>query len=191
LFGQTHGCTNKVQKEVDALLGDREEPEHKDLENVPYMSAVIRESLRLYPPIPLVSRTLDEDMEIEGYTIRKGVNVSVRPFVIHRNPAVWSSPEEFKPERFTASPPENADEPFAFIPFSAGVRNCIGQKFALNEMKVVLIMLLRSYTVSLVPLTSSAPYPSPSELPSIGQLEVQLVLFPANGVHIYFTKRVK
>jgi len=176
-----------LQREIDSLLGDCDEPLLKDLDNFPFLGAVAKETLRLYAPVPVVSRQLDIGVTIDGLYIPKGANVTVRPFVIHRNPAVWSDPESFKPERFLGSNPENIDEPFAHIPFSAGPRNCIGSKFATNELKAVLIMIMKKFTVTLGKTLDGEPDPDLPEL----VLQPSIVLSPKNGIQLYFWKRVK
>ncbi|CAG7733408.1 unnamed protein product [Allacma fusca] len=92
-----------------------------------------------------MTRDLREDLILaDGEIIPKGFNYSVFPLAIHRDPESWDNPEEFQPERFL---PENSvgRHPFAYVPFSAGPRNCIGQKFALMEEKVILAHLLRQF----------------------------------------------
>lgn len=93
---------------------------------------VIKESLRLYPSAPFIGRVLEEDlMTKEGYLLPKGVIVNIHIYDIHRNPKYWPEPDKFDPERFL---PENCvnRHPYAFVPFSAGPRNCIGNDIILN-----------------------------------------------------------
>ncbi|PIO29430.1 hypothetical protein AB205_0088560 [Aquarana catesbeiana] len=91
-----------------------------------------------------VHKELDETFG--GFHVPKGVNVVIVPFALHRDPEYFPEPEEFRPERFL---PENSSgrNPYAYIPFSAGLRNCIGQRFALMEEKVVLSTILRNFSV--------------------------------------------
>ena len=83
---------------------------------------------RLYQSVPVISRLLGEDLVIEGKTIPAGTNVILCKFLLHRDPTIYPEPETFDPDRFL---PENAEKrnPFAYVPFSAGPRNCIGQKY--------------------------------------------------------------
>jgi len=177
---------NRVVEEIRATLGEKTIPDFKDLDAFPLTYAVLKESLRLYPPIPIVSRKLDQDVEIEGYTLKKGINVTVRPWVVHHNPAVWSFPDEFRPERFLGDKPENADEPFAFIPFSAGPRNCIGQKFALYEMKTILSMILPRFEFGVNEMFDNSRVD-----PRIPPIDIvpNITLHPPKGIHLFVRER--
>ncbi|XP_003796667.1 cytochrome P450 4F8-like [Otolemur garnettii] len=132
------------RKEVQELLRDREpkEIEWEDLAQLPFLTMCIKESLRLHPPAPFLSRHCIQDIVLpDGRIIPKGNICSINVFAIHHNPSVWSDPEVYDPFRFD---PKNTQKrsPLAFIPFSAGPRNCIGQAFAMAEMKVVLALTL-------------------------------------------------
>lgn len=91
-----------------------------------YMECVIKEGLRLYPSVPFIARTLEDDIHTkEGYIFPRGSNTFIHIFDLHRNPKHWPEPEKFDPDRFL---PENCvnRHPFAYVPFSAGPRNCVG-----------------------------------------------------------------
>nr|XP_044634078.1 cytochrome P450 4F2-like [Equus asinus] len=105
----------------------------------------IKESLRLHPPTVGISQRGTQDIVLpDGRVIPKGIICLISIFGTHHNPSVWPNPEVYDPFRFD---PENTKErsPLAFIPFSAGPRNCIGQTFAMTEMKVVLALTLLSF----------------------------------------------
>ena len=104
--------------------------------------------MRLYPPVFEFFRVTTEDLEIEGHVIPKDMMVGVSIFKIHRHPDTWENPNEYNPLRFH---PSNAEgrHPYAYIPFSAGSRNCIGQNFALNEEKMVIASIINRFQVSL------------------------------------------
>ncbi|KZS02129.1 Uncharacterized protein APZ42_000953, partial [Daphnia magna] len=126
-----------LMEELSIVFGDSDRPcTVQDLAELKYLECCIKETLRLYPSAPFILRRLPEDVEIGGYILPKGVTIGMLIYGMHHNPQVYPDPEEFKPERFF---PENSvgRHPYAFIPFSAGPRNCIGQKFAMLELKVV------------------------------------------------------
>ncbi|XP_044903490.1 cytochrome P450 4F6-like isoform X2 [Felis catus] len=139
----------RCRQEVQELLRDREpkEIEWDDLALLPFLTMCIKESLRLHPPVTAIFRCCTQDVVLpDGRVIPKGVVCLVDIFRIHHNPSVWPDPEVYNPFRFD---PENIKErsSLAFIPFSAGPRNCMGQKFALTEIKVVLALTLLRFRV--------------------------------------------
>ena len=139
----------KVREEVRNVLDGREWLEYDDLKELKYTQWCIKEALRLYPPVFQIFRETAEDMELDGHSIPKGMQVSILIFMIHRHPDTWENPNEFDPLRFH---PDNAEgrDPFAYIPFSAGHRNCIGQNFAMNEMRTVIASVVHRFSLSLV-----------------------------------------
>ncbi|KAK0412006.1 hypothetical protein QR680_005976 [Steinernema hermaphroditum] len=148
LLAQNADFQEKVHAEVDDVFGDSDRPATSDdLRRLRYLEMCIKESLRFMPPIPVIGRVLSDDLEVEGRTIPKGITVVVGTAAVHRDPKNYSNPEEFDPENFTQ---ENIAKrhPHSFIPFAAGPRNCIGQKFALLEEKAVLSTFFRRYRVT-------------------------------------------
>lgn len=115
-----------------------------------YLECVIKESLRLFPPVPFLGRVCTEESAINGLIMPKNTQINVHVYDIMRDPRYFSNPSKFQPERFLQ---ENTLDrhPFSFIPFSAGQRNCIGQKFAILEIKVLLVSILRNF--KLLPVT--------------------------------------
>ncbi|KAM5232722.1 cytochrome P450 4F3 isoform 5-T6 [Hipposideros larvatus] len=139
----------RCRQEVQELLRDREPPEIEwdDLAQLPFLTMCIKESLRLHPPATVISRCCTEDITLpDGRVIPKGVTCLISIFGTHHNPLVWPDPEIYDPFRFD---PENIKKrsPLAFIPFSAGPRNCIGQTFAMTEIKAVLALTLLRFRV--------------------------------------------
>ncbi|XP_023989903.1 cytochrome P450 4F2 isoform X6 [Physeter macrocephalus] len=139
----------RCRQEVQELLRDREpkEIEWDDLAQLPFLTMCIKESLRLHPPVTVISRRCTQDTVLpDGRVIPKGVICLISIFGTHHNPSVWPDPGVYDPFRFD---PENIKgrSPLAFIPFSAGPRNCIGQSFAMTEMKVVLALTLLRFRV--------------------------------------------
>ncbi|XP_075466236.1 cytochrome P450 4V2 [Ascaphus truei] len=147
LLGSNPEAQRKVHQELDETFGESDRPvTWDDLKKLRYLEAVIKEGLRLYPSVPFFARTITEDCSIRGFKVPRGVNVMIIPYALHRDPKYFPEPGEFRPERFLH---ENASgrNPYAYIPFSAGLRNCIGQRFALMEEKVVLSTILRQFCV--------------------------------------------
>uniref|UniRef100_A0A8D0VIY8 Uncharacterized protein n=1 Tax=Sus scrofa TaxID=9823 RepID=A0A8D0VIY8_PIG len=139
----------RCRQEVQELLRDREpkEIEWDELAQLPFLTMCIKESLRLHPPVPGISRCCAQDVVLpDGRVIPKGNICVISIFGIHHNPSVWPDPEVYNPFRFDPESPQKRS-PLAFIPFSAGPRNCIGQTFAMTEMKVVLALTLLRFRV--------------------------------------------
>lgn len=119
--------------------------------NLKYVEHCILETLRLFPPVFLFLRQLKSTMKIvhenKTYLLPVGTNIGVLPFLMHRNPDVFPEPDKFDPNRFL---PEEVGKrhPYSFIPFSGGPCNCLGLKFAMLEMKVVVAYLLRNFVMS-------------------------------------------
>uniref|UniRef100_A0A8C3UF94 CP4FN protein n=1 Tax=Catharus ustulatus TaxID=91951 RepID=A0A8C3UF94_CATUS len=139
----------RCRREVQELLAGRDtaDVEWEDLSQLPFTTMCIKESLRLHPPVTAVSRRCTEDVPLrDGRVIPKGVICLMSIYGTHHNPELWPDPEVFDPLRFS---PENSEgrSPSSFIPFSAGPRNCIGQSFAMAEMKVVVALTLSQFVL--------------------------------------------
>ncbi|MGC1459464.1 MAG: cytochrome P450 [Steroidobacteraceae bacterium] len=118
------------------------------MEELQYTQNVINEALRLYPPGWLLSRRSVEADELSGFVIPAGTDVLLSPYLLHRHPQYWKDPEAFRPERFDAE--HEAERPrFAYIPFAAGPRHCIGESLALYEMLMHLYKVARHYRLKL------------------------------------------
>lgn len=139
----------KLQEEVDRVLDGRT-PTFADLPNLAYTRMVLQETLRIAPPSYWTPRTGVADDEIDGYHIPAGTTIVSFTYAIHRHPDYWPDAERFDPERFT---PENSTrrDHFAWIPFGAGNRQCIGRDFALMEGQLALAMFVQRYQLSAVP----------------------------------------
>ncbi|XP_010580723.1 PREDICTED: cytochrome P450 4B1-like [Haliaeetus leucocephalus] len=165
----------RCREEIQGILGDRDTIEWEDLGKMTYTTMCIKESLRLFPPVPSVSRYLSKPVTFpDGRSLPAGCQVGVNIFAIHRNRDVWEDPEIYDPLRFS---PENSAQrhSHAFMPFSAGSRNCIGQQFAMNEIKVALALTLLCFELC----------PNPSMPPTPIQ---QLILKSRNGFHLHLKK---
>lgn len=120
-----------------------------------YLKAVIKETLRLHPPIPLlVPRESTKDVKINGYDIAAGTRVITNAWAIHRDPATWEEPEEFHPERFLNSTIDFKGQDFKLIPFGSGRRGCPGISFAIANNELVLANLLSKFNWALPMLTN-------------------------------------
>jgi cytochrome P450 len=143
LLAQYPEAEQKLRAEVARVLGQRP-PTPDDLPNLPYLTMVLDESLRLYPPTYSLLRQAVNDDEIGGYTIPAGSWVSLHTHSTHRLPQFWEEPDTFDPERFR--PDRAAGRPrFAYYPFGGGPRQCIGYALALMEMQLVLAMMTQAY----------------------------------------------
>ena len=109
-----------------------------------YLEAIIKESLRLYPPVPIITRKISHDLKIGNYTAPAGSSLYLFILSLHKDSEIFAEPLQFKPERFLDKQKET---PFIFTPFSAGARNCIGQKFAMNELKTILAKVLLNFKI--------------------------------------------
>src|SRR5262249_54926408 len=139
----------RVQREVGEALGGRS-PTYEDLLRMPYTLQVLKESMRLYPPIYAVSRRATRDVEVEDFRIRRGTILFVNIYAMHRDARLYPDPERFEPERFT---PENERRRprNAYLPFGAGPRNCIGSAFAMMAAHLLLTTLAQRVTLELMP----------------------------------------
>ncbi len=135
---------NKCKQEVKEVIGNRL-PNLEDMMKLPVLKRVIDEALRLYPPAWIVGRKALEDDELLGYQVKKGYNVIICVYQIHRHPDFWDNPNEFDPDRFLPERSMNRHK-YAYFPFGGGPRMCIGNNFALMEMNIILAMMLQRYT---------------------------------------------
>ena len=168
-----------------------------DVTNLKYLDRCLKESQRLYSTVPNITRKISEDLELDGYKVPAGASISLQMYFLHRNPEYFPDPLTYDPDRFL---PDRCvgRHPFAFVPFSAGPRNCLGrsnqqiqwfvvvlnavkyetgQKFATLEAKVIISTLLRKFNFSY----------SPDRDPL--RIEADLVLKFLDGVPLIITPR--
>uniref|UniRef100_A0A6E8VBS0 Cytochrome P450 n=1 Tax=Anopheles coluzzii TaxID=1518534 RepID=A0A6E8VBS0_ANOCL len=147
------------------------------LNNLHYMELVIKESLRLFPPVPVIARIATEDTELLAERITRGTSVAIDIYTMHHSDDYFPDAERFDPDRFEGARDAQTFNPYTYIPFSAGSRNCIGQKFAQYELKSTLVKLLQRFQIRL----ADASY--------VPILKAEIVLKPAEGLPLRFIKR--
>lgn len=141
LLARNPEAEGKLVAELDEELGD-EPAGFGNVRDLDYLDKVVTESMRVLPPVHGILREPTEDVELGGYRVRAGTPISISQWVVHRDPAHYDDPLEFRPERWTDE--FEADlHPLAYFPFSSGPRRCVGDRFALLEAKLVLATMLR------------------------------------------------
>ncbi len=166
LLAQNPDVEQKMRDEVASVVGDRP-PTLDDITKLVYCRQALQESMRFYPPIPMLPRTALADDVMDGYHIPQGTILLLFYHGLHHNAEYWDAPENFDPDRFTPHQSEKQHR-FAYLPFSAGPRKCIGNEFAMMEGTLVLAMLLQRYRISLVEGQTVVPNLSATLKPSPG-----------------------
>ncbi|WP_179957844.1 cytochrome P450 [Exilibacterium tricleocarpae] len=163
----------RIRADIDRLGGDR--LHYDDMDEFTAAGLVLKEALRLYPPLPTIPRAAVRDCHFDDYRIEKGSIVTVSPYFTHRLPEIWTRPDEFDPERFGKARAEHNRHRFAWIPFGGGAHKCLGLNFAELQVKLVLFYLLRKYELAVVPGYKMPYRPSPIGRPGDG---LPLILKP-------------
>lgn len=145
LLHQHPNVAARVRDEAHAVLGGRA-PSFEDLPQLVYTGQVIDEVMRLYPPAWIMERQALDDDRLGPWKIPKNAIVAVSPWVLHRHPGLWADPLRFDPERFAPERSEGRPK-YAYLPFGAGPRVCIGNHFALMEAKIILATLIQHHAV--------------------------------------------
>jgi enediyne biosynthesis protein E7 len=143
-----------MHAEAVEVLGDRV-PGHEDLARLPYTTMVIQEAMRLYPPVwGLTRKSLAAD-EIGGYQIPANADVMICTYTLHRHPGFWADPDEFRPERFAGA--ATTAHRYAYIPFGAGPRVCVGSHLGMMEATLTAAMVAREFRFSPAGRTDPRP----------------------------------
>lgn len=158
LLAQHPEVEQKLHAELDRVLVGRT-PEFSDLQKLTYTEAVIKESMRLYPPAWSLARTVISDVEIRGYRIPAGANIVMSQWIMHRDPRYFDGPEKFAPERWLNERPGKLPR-FAYFPFGGGPRQCIGAAFAQMETAILVATIARKSRLSAVSDHPVIPVPS-------------------------------
>ncbi|CAG9854522.1 unnamed protein product [Phyllotreta striolata] len=166
----------RAVEEQERIFGDEQHrpAAYRDLQEMKYLEMVIKESMRMYPPVPYIGRKTSKDIPYKNEVIPANTSILVMIFCANRNPKFYPQPDKFDPSRFEES---KVQSQYSYLPFSAGPRNCIGQKYAMMEMKVVLSVLLRNFEF----------LPSGMDL----TLAAEAVLDSLNGVNLKIKRREK
>uniref|UniRef100_A0A665TZN8 unspecific monooxygenase n=1 Tax=Echeneis naucrates TaxID=173247 RepID=A0A665TZN8_ECHNA len=167
----------RLQEEIDSTFSNKAPIEYQALMQMEYLDSVINESLRLYPIAQRLERVAKETVEINGIVIPKDMVVMVPVWPLQRDPQLWPEPELFKPERFSKENKGSID-PYTYMPFGAGPRNCIGMRFALVMMKLALVEILQRYSFAACKET---------EIPL--ELDIQGLLAPKRPIKLKLVPR--
>lgn len=186
-LGHHPAVMKKLQDEVDSICG-RDAPTFEQAKELKYCDMVLKEAMRLFPPVPSISRTLHQNISLldqnsKEKIIPKNSSIIIVPYVMHRSVQRWGPDAGvFRPERFDRNDPAQdsrlTNHPYLYLPFSQGQRNCIGRLFADTEQKVVLAHLIQNFTWQSVQ--------QEKEL----ELQPELIMKPGKGVHLRMFKRV-
>jgi cytochrome P450 len=150
LLGMHPEAMAQMQAEVDRVIGRQQEPPSAEqVQQLDYTDLVIKEALRLYPPIHVGQRRAGEDVALQGYHVPEDSRIMYSIYLSHRDQRYWDDPEQFCPARFDHHSTQK-QPPFTYVPFGGGPRNCIGAAFAQVESKVVLARLLQTFEFELL-----------------------------------------
>uniref|UniRef100_A0A4W6CPR9 Cytochrome P450 3A n=1 Tax=Lates calcarifer TaxID=8187 RepID=A0A4W6CPR9_LATCA len=161
----------RLQEEIDSTFPNKAPIEYQALMQMEYLDSVVNESLRLYPIAARLERVAKSTVEINGLVIPKDMVVMVPTWPLHRDPDLWPEPEAFKPERYNI-------DPYTYMPFGAGPRNCIGMRFALVMMKLAVVETLQRYSFSVCKET---------EIPL--EMDIQGLLMPKRPIQLKLVPR--
>jgi cytochrome P450 len=146
LLAQHPEVERRLAAEVDEVLGDGP-PAFTDLPQLEYTEQVLKEAMRIYPPVPNIPREPVESLELGEYAIPEDATLAPSQWTIHRSERFWNDPLTFRPERFAG---ESDRHRFAYFPFGGGPRRCIGQQFAMVEAKLILATLVGQFHLELL-----------------------------------------
>ncbi len=174
LLSQNPAAERKLHEELDRVLGGRA-PTYDDLPKLQYTEQVLKESMRIYPPVFMLARRAEEQATIGDYTIPAGSEVVMWLYMTHHDARWYPEPEKFRPDRFS---PENEKKlpKLAYLPFGAGARACIGKIFAMNEAQLALATMAQQFQFKLEPTQKIA-------------LKPRITLTPKHGMRMRAVRR--
>ncbi|MCX7117669.1 MAG: cytochrome P450 [Legionellales bacterium] len=175
LLSQAPQCEEQLHREIDQVLDGRV-PTFSDVHKLIYTRAIIEETLRLYPPIPILSRQANRQEQLGEHVVPVGGIVAVIPWLLHRHRLYWESPDHFMPERFL--PNHKPPDKYAYIPFSTGPRVCAGMSFGLTEAILALAVFGQKLRFQLVPNTSIQAISHLSLRPDDGHGQLPMKISP-------------
>ncbi|RLU22345.1 hypothetical protein DMN91_004623 [Ooceraea biroi] len=175
LLAEHKDIQDRIRAEVDSVMQeDGERFTLAMLQKLPYLDRCLKESMRLYPSVHFISRLISEDVTFQKkYVVPAGTVVHLNIYGVHRDPNFWPNPEVFDPDRFLPERSQN-HHPYSYLPFSAGPRNCLGQRFALLQMKAMIAPLLHSF------------YLEPIDYLKDLKIKSALILRPAHPLRVRF-----
>ena len=176
LLAQHPEVQERLHAEAAAVLGDRT-ASAAEYASLPLAHACFAEAMRIYPPVWAIARTAAEDYEWRGFRVPRGSVLLAPNWVLHRDPRFWPNPEAFQPDRFLDGSKETRPR-FAYFPFAAGSRQCIGEGLAWMEGVLILATIARDWTLTPEPGT-----------PTVPRLDPKVTLRPKDGVRVQLTRR--
>lgn len=171
-------CQDKLIQEIDTEIGDSETT-YDNVFKLRYLDMILNETLRMHPPAQRLNRKALEDVVINGVQIKKGMDCTFSLLALHFMPEYWENPNKYDPERFAPENQANLN-PYAYMPFGQGPRNCIGKRLALLEVKATVVTLLQKYRFH---KTEKLKVPMPTAAVGLGK--------PAEPVFVRLEKRDK
>jgi cytochrome P450 len=169
-------CERRLLEEADSQLGDREATA-EDVSRLPYASQVLKETMRLFPPVWGLSREALVDCEVGGHEIPKGTQLMLSQWVTHRDPRFWDEPEAFRPDRWQDDLEKRLPR-IVYFPFGSGPRMCIGYTFALMEAVLILTSLIRHHRFAPAPGQRVEPWAT-------------MTIRPKEGLRAVITRRTR
>uniref|UniRef100_A0A182PU94 Uncharacterized protein n=1 Tax=Anopheles epiroticus TaxID=199890 RepID=A0A182PU94_9DIPT len=149
MMGIHQHVQDKVIQELNEIFGDSDRPAtFQDTLDMKYLERCLMETLRMYPPVPIIARSLKQDLKLASSNIivPAGATITVATFKLHRLESIYPNPDKFDPDNFLPEKQANRHY-YAFVPFSAGPRSCVGRKYAMLKLKIILSTILRNYRV--------------------------------------------